>query len=99
MKCTRAERREVALALLALEDLIGEAEIRAHEFVGKDFPRRRGGKQRVQSKRPAEDRFVVGNAPLAKLGLDARGRILDQHSGETLEADAAWKSLLMALRE
>src|ERR1700689_2949564 len=99
MEFARGERRKVAFALLALEDLIGEAEIGANEFVGEHFARRCVGKHSVQAERAAEDRFVIADAPLAKLGLDAGGRVLDQHSCETLETDAAGKGVLIALGE
>src|SRR5579863_8192016 len=99
MELARGERRKIALAQLALEDLVGEAEVRTHKFVGEHFARRRGGKQGMQAKRAAEDGFVIGDAPFAQLSLDAGGRILDQQSGETLEADSTGQGLLIAVGE
>src|ERR1700733_7824091 len=53
----------------------------------------------MQSQRAAEDGLVVADAPLAELGLDAGGWILDQQPGETLEADARRQSGLIAVGE
>src|ERR1700678_3637199 len=99
MKLGRAERGEIALALLALENLVGETEIGAYELIGKHFARRRGGEQSVQAKGAAEDGFVVSHAPLAKLGLYAGGRVLDQQARKALKTDAMGKGGLIAIGE
>src|ERR1700722_3311067 len=88
MKVARAERREIAFALLALENLIGEAEIGSHELVRQNLAGRSIGEQSVQAERAAEDRFVIGDAPFAELSLDARGRILNQQPGKALKTNA-----------
>ena len=99
IEIARVDWREVALALLGLEDLVGVAEIGAHELIGQYFPRRRGGEQGVQAERAAEDRLVVGHAPFAQFRLHGWRRVLNQQRGEALVEMPRRKHVLVALGE